>query len=95
MWGFRVVIPPPGRDLILTELHQTHPGISRMKSLARGYVWWPCMDSDLEAVVKSCTTCQSSHHNPLSAPVHPWPGEISKTTGPLSYEVQLKNGNVV
>ena len=23
------------------------------------------------------------------------PGEISKTTGPLSYEVQLENGNVV
>ena len=72
LWGSRVVIPPPGRDLILTELHQTHPGISRMKSLARGYVWWPCMDSDLEAVVKSCTTCQSSRHNPPSAPVHPW-----------------------
>ena len=72
LWGSRVVIPPPGRDLILTELHQTHPGISQMKSLARGYVWWPCMDSDLEAVVKSCTTCQSSRHNPPSAPVHPW-----------------------
>ena len=65
LWGSRVVIPPPGRDLILTELHQTHPGISRMKSLARGYVWWPCMDSDLDAVVKSCTTCQSSCQSPI------------------------------
>ena len=36
-----VVIPPPGRELILEQLHDTHPGITRMKSLAHLYVWWP------------------------------------------------------
>lgn len=39
LWGARVVIPPPGRDQILKQLHDTHPGINRMKSLARSYVW--------------------------------------------------------
>ena len=39
--GSRVIVPSRGRSLVLTQLHETHPGISRMKSLARCYVWWP------------------------------------------------------
>ena len=39
LWGARVVIPPPGRSLVMKQLHDTHPGISRMKSLARSYIW--------------------------------------------------------
>ena len=35
MWGTRIVIPPPGREAVLQELHEGHPGITRMKSLAR------------------------------------------------------------
>ena len=35
MWGVRVVIPPKTRGFVLKELHQSHPGIVRMKSLAR------------------------------------------------------------
>ena len=35
--GARVVIPPPGRDLVLKQLHETHSGITKMKSLARSY----------------------------------------------------------
>ena len=41
LWGSRVVIPPPGRALLLKELHEGLNGISRMKSLARSYIWWP------------------------------------------------------
>ena len=65
-----IVIPPPGRNLLLQELHETHPGGSRMKSLARGYIWWPGLDLDLENEVKRCSVCQSLRNNP--APVHPW-----------------------
>ena len=39
LWGRRVVIPPQGRSQVLQELHESHPGISRMKSLARSFVW--------------------------------------------------------
>ena len=38
--GGRVVVPPQGQEAILMELHGGHPGISRMKALARGLVWW-------------------------------------------------------
>ena len=38
VWGGRVVVPPPGRESMLIELHGGHPGTSRMKSLARGLV---------------------------------------------------------
>ena len=39
LWGTRVVIPRRGRDAVLQELHEGHPGMSKMKALARMYVW--------------------------------------------------------
>ena len=72
LWGLRVVIPPPGRETVLHMLHDTHPGIVKMKNLARSYVWWPKMDSELETMVKTCTTCQSNRNAPAVAPLHPW-----------------------
>ena len=41
LWGSRIIVPPESRDIIIEQLHDTHPGITRMKSLARCYVWWP------------------------------------------------------
>ena len=60
LWGARVVVPPPGRDRLIRELREIHPGIARMKSLARSCVWWPSMDADLEGKLQTCTKCQSS-----------------------------------
>ncbi len=39
LWGAWVVVPPPGCTRVLEMLHETHPGISRIKALARSYVW--------------------------------------------------------
>ena len=72
MWGYRVVMPTKLRPTILQELHEAHPGITRMKALARSYFWWPGMDNDIEAVVGSCDSCQQHQNMPESAPVHLW-----------------------
>ena len=53
-------------------LHEAHPGIVRMKSLARGYMWWHGMDKEIELSVKECPTCQSTRKMPPTAPLHPW-----------------------
>ena len=60
---------------MLDELHEGHPGISHMKSLARSFVWWHHLDMDLKNKVKSCESCQRSRHQPPPAQLHPleWP----------------------
>ena len=72
LWGSRVVVPPAGREAVVRLLHEGHPGISRMKALARGVVWWLGLDSQLESKVKECVACQSSRKSPPKAPLHPW-----------------------
>ena len=72
MWGARVIVPPKGRHTLLTELHETHPGIVKMKALARSYIWWPGLDAEIEMCVKDCTTCQLHRKQPPVAPLHPW-----------------------
>ena len=72
VWCGRVVVPPQGRESVVTELHTGHPGVSRMKSLARGLVWWPGLDTDIENAVKQCFGCQQNQPASPSAPLQPW-----------------------
>ena len=72
LWGGRVVIPPKGRDFILMELHGGHPGVSRMKALARNIVWWPGLDAMVENMIKNCSECQQVEPLPASEPLQLW-----------------------
>ena len=72
LWGHRVVIPPAGVEAVIRVLHDAHPGIHRMKALARSMVWWPGIDADLETKVKQCAACQANRKSPPEAPLHPW-----------------------
>ena len=72
LWGNRVVIPPRGRLKMVEQLHESHRGICRMKSLACSYVWWPNMDQELENRVKTCNICQQNRPADNPVPVHPW-----------------------
>ena len=66
------MIPPSGHKLVLSQLHDTYPGIGKMKSLACSYVWWPGMDNDIVTTVQHCDTCQQHRQSPQRAPLHPW-----------------------
>ncbi|XP_015275073.1 PREDICTED: uncharacterized protein K02A2.6-like, partial [Gekko japonicus] len=72
LWGGRVVIPSPLRDRVLAALHEAHPGVVRMKALARSYVWWPGLDQDIERLVKLCQPCQAFRPAPPRAPDRAW-----------------------
>ena len=72
LWGIRVVIPTKLQSKVLNLLHSTHPGIVRMKSLARSYVFWPGIDKDIEQLVKQCNGCQKQQNEPTKAFLHPW-----------------------
>ncbi|KAL5497149.1 hypothetical protein EMCRGX_G013571 [Ephydatia muelleri] len=68
----QVVVPEKGRNYVLQELHGGHPGISRMKSLSRTFVWWPGIDKDIEMLVSKCPQCQAARPSPPVAPLQPW-----------------------
>ncbi|KAL2088270.1 hypothetical protein ACEWY4_015169 [Coilia grayii] len=72
LWGFRVVVPEKLRDRLLSELHEHHWGIVKMKSLARSLFWWPLLDESIEREVSECSICQQQRSMPAAAPVHTW-----------------------
>jgi len=72
LWGNRVVVPPQGREIVLQELCKAHPGVVRMKLLARSYVWWPSINGDIENKVRLCHECQVNQTVRRKVPMHPW-----------------------
>ena len=54
-----MVIPAVLTKQILKDFHTGLPGMTRMKTLMRSYVYWLSMDKDIEIMVKSCKSCTS------------------------------------
>ncbi|XP_064475270.1 uncharacterized protein K02A2.6-like [Ornithodoros turicata] len=48
-WGYLVNVPRSLQPAVIALLHEVHPGMTRMKMLARSYVWCPGLDKDLES----------------------------------------------
>ena len=71
------MIVPPQRQQRVLELHAGHPGVERMKGLARTIVWWPGLDGDIECKVQSWSSCQETRNAPPKAPLCPGRGPIS------------------
>ena len=67
-----MLTPTKLREKLLAELHSDHPGISRMKAVARGYFWWPGLDDEIQQLVKACQTCTAVKHTPTTTLMHPW-----------------------
>ncbi|XP_050544270.1 uncharacterized protein K02A2.6-like [Daktulosphaira vitifoliae] len=64
MWGYRVIIPLKLRNFLLRQLHESHQGITKMKSLARAYFWWPLLDKEVENLSANCELCITNRANP-------------------------------
>ena len=60
------------RGHLLNDLHREHHGICRMKSLARGYLWWPGLDVPISQRVSACHVCASINKTPHKVPLHTW-----------------------
>ncbi|CAI2321053.1 unnamed protein product [Caenorhabditis sp. 36 PRJEB53466] len=72
MMSERVVVPEMLQKTILKQLHEGHPGMVRMKQLARAFVFWPGMDEDIAKVVAACNTCQIHGKTLRKVPLEPW-----------------------
>uniref|UniRef100_A0A914CW25 RNA-directed DNA polymerase n=1 Tax=Acrobeloides nanus TaxID=290746 RepID=A0A914CW25_9BILA len=80
MSGERIIIPQQLRRKVLQTLHRGHPGIVRMKALARSHVYWPDIDADIETTVKNCNNCAMAQKNPIKTELQSWP----QTSAPWS-----------
>ncbi|XP_055527551.1 uncharacterized protein K02A2.6-like [Wyeomyia smithii] len=69
----RVVVPVSFQKSILKWIHQGHPGIERSKAIARGIVFWPRIDKDIDDYVRRCSDCASAAKSPTQANPQPWP----------------------
>ena len=69
--GHRVAIPIEYRPYVLKILHEAHMGADKMKELARRYVWWSSLNSDIEREARSCIICAEHGRQPPRT-YHPW-----------------------
>nr|CAD2179625.1 unnamed protein product [Meloidogyne enterolobii] len=69
----KIVVPKILREEILHSLHEFHPGIAKMKGIAREYLYWPNIGKDIENWVNNCTECQGAAKMPAKEELCPWP----------------------
>ena len=55
----RAVVPAQGYSQVLRDLHSSHPGIVKMKAIARIYMWWPNIDHNIDYVMGTCLSYQA------------------------------------
>ncbi|XP_055604780.1 uncharacterized protein K02A2.6-like [Uranotaenia lowii] len=73
MMADRLVIPNSLRQRILKQLHRGHPGIERMKAVARSYVFWPKIDECITEYIIRCSSCAIHSKSPPKVSPQPWP----------------------
>ncbi|GFX04294.1 uncharacterized protein K02A2.6 [Trichonephila clavipes] len=72
MYGHRVCIPEKYQNQVLEELHVGHPGIVKMKAIARSYCYWQGIDASIANFVQNCSACIATRNEPARINRHPW-----------------------
>ncbi|XP_055623100.1 uncharacterized protein K02A2.6-like [Toxorhynchites rutilus septentrionalis] len=73
LYGERSVFPSKFRIRVLRQLHKGHPGVERMRSVARNYVYWPGIDEQITLLVRSCTECAKAAKTSSKVNLESWP----------------------
>ncbi|CAL1280695.1 unnamed protein product [Larinioides sclopetarius] len=71
MYGHRVCIPEKYQSQVLEELHVGHPGIVKMKAIARSYCYWEGIDASIANFVQNCSACIATRNEPAKINRHP------------------------
>ena len=71
LWGEPCGDTSSGSETALRGPAHRPPRNGQMKNMARSYLWWPGLDTDIEDKVKRCKVCQLSRAAPAAAPLHP------------------------
>lgn len=60
------------RKILLKEAHDSlwasHPDIEQTKSVLVKQFYWPCMEDDIEAYVRTCLVCQQDKVERMKQP---------------------------
>lgn len=72
LWNNRVIIPEVLRPRLLQQLHSSHLGIVKMKSLARNHFYWPGLNKDVENLANSCQNCLANKISSPKTTLNPW-----------------------
>ena len=71
----RIIVPTPLRSEIKSIIHQGLFGLENSKKRARQALFWPLINSEIEDMIKNCSTCLTFRNRQLSetAIKHPVP----------------------
>ena len=69
--GSKIIITPSLQKKTVKHCHKAHQGMSKTKSYARSFCWFPGIDSTIEQKIKSCRQCQAVQDANLEQPIKP------------------------
>ena len=82
------------QTIMLNLLHDTHPGMVRVKALTRSYGWWLGINKALEHTVQICHPSQQTRSEPgktllypLEFPARPWQGVDVEFVSPFQGQI--------
>lgn len=67
--GDRLLIPRSLRKEMLEKLHYSHFGMEKMKKRARGIMYWPGLNQQIEVMVSKCQHCQKHANAKINEPL--------------------------